>query len=228
MASVESAQQLYEATVPRHIRYAGDPAVRDFVKNRDFSHKQSFANRPDLAKATNNTVLEKRSLNRARGARNMTKAEVKAAQSAQRLRGITIGAKTVFRNGLRGGYIAAALEGMVSVPENLLHWKRGRKSGAQAATDAAKNTATSAGVGAIAAGALTFVSLGAIATPIAAVGALWWTGGAIHRIHHAAKHDLPLDQFRVFFCKDKDCRIEYAETLVDASRGQGSLELEDR
>lgn len=211
------ARRLYEGRVPKHLRNAGDPAVSDFVMGQDFSHKVSVAKRPDLAKAPHNTVLEDSSLNRARGAKNMTRSEVKAAQTAQRLRGITIGARAALKNGLRGGYVAGAMEALISVPENVLHWKRGRKTGNQAVKDAAKSAATTAGIGVVAADGLTFVSLGPLAAPLAAGGTLWWVSGSVHRIYKAAQQDLPLDGFRVFFCKDRDCRLQYAQAVVDAS-----------
>ncbi len=107
-----------------------------------------------------------------------------------------------------------------------MHWKRGRKSARQAVGDSAKSTATSASVGAITAGVLAVVPLGPLAVPVAVGGTMLWAGNSIVRLASAAKHDLMLDELRVFFCKDKDCRLEYAQAMVDASQLQNSLEEE--
>ena len=97
--------------------------------------------------------------------------------------------------------IAAAAEAFVAVPENMLHYNRGRKSGEQAAKDTAKSTAFAAGVGFATAGvakgaALAGIglSLGPFGTPLMIAGGLVFVGSAINRIANAAERDLPLDR----------------------------------
>ena len=155
------AQRLYEKEVPKAIRNMGEDAVRDFLKGKHFSHVRSVANVPGRARAPSNIVLEDAGKNLARGSRNMTSAGRAAAKSAGRASAIKTGAKAAVKGGVKAGIIAAAAEAVVSAPENILHWKRGRKSGEQAAKDTAKSTATAAGVGvATAAGAKAAAAVG--------------------------------------------------------------------
>ena len=46
-------------------------------------------------------------------------------------------------------------------------------------------------------------------------------GGAIYRIYKAAKHDLPLDEYHVYFCKKSNCRKKYARQATRAAMGRG-------
>ena len=76
------ARRIYGNCVPPIIRYMGEDAVRNYLKENHFSHKRSVANAPQRAKAPSNIVLENVRKNLARGRRNMTAAEVEAAKSA--------------------------------------------------------------------------------------------------------------------------------------------------
>ncbi len=102
MRSPKIAQRHYHRTIPRFIRNMGEDAVLMYRKGLDVSHIKSVHNRPDLAKAPHNAILEESSLNHARGARNMSSSELKAAKSVLRLRKLSVRAKTAFRSGLRG------------------------------------------------------------------------------------------------------------------------------
>ena len=220
------AQRLYEKEVPKAIRNMGEDAVKDFLKGKHFSHVRSVANVPGRARAPSNIVLEDAGKNLARGSRNMTSAGRAAAKSAGRASAIKTGAKAAVKGGAKAGIIAAATEAVVSAPENILHWKRGRKSGGQAAKDTAKSTATAAGIGvATAAGAKAAaavgigVSLGSFGAPLAVAGAGLFVGTAAYRIVKAAEHDLPLAEYHVFFCKEERCKTRFAQKVTDAARG---------
>ena len=126
------AQRLYEREVPEAIRSMGEPAVKDFLKGKHFSHIKSVANAPGRAKAPSNIILEDAGTNLSRGSRNMTSAGRTAARTAGRASAIRAGIKTAVKGGAKAGLIAAATEATVSVPENILHYRRGRKSGEQA------------------------------------------------------------------------------------------------
>ena len=218
------AQRLYEREVPEAIRNMGEPAVKEFLKRKHFSHIKSVANTPVSAKAPSNVVLEDAGTNLSRGSRNMTSAGREAAKSASRASAIRTGTKTAIKGGAKAGLIAAATEAAVSIPENILHYRRGRKSGEQAAKDMAKSTVTAAGVGVATAGvakgaamAGIGLSLGPFGTPLMIGGVTLFAGSAIYRISKAAKRDLPLDEYRIFFCKNSRCKTSFARDVTMAA-----------
>ena len=195
------AQRIYEREVPRIIRNLGEPAVRAYLKGRHFSHRISVRNAPASAKAPSNVVLEIGSANLARGSRNMSSAGVAAAKKGQRISAIKVAGNSVVRGSVKAGAFAAATEAAVSIPENLLHFKRGRKTGGQAVKDTTKSAAGAAAIGVAIAGAAKVaamagvgLSLGTLGTPVMIAGGLVFAGTAIRRVHKAAKHDLPLDE----------------------------------
>ena len=219
------AQRFYEESILKAVRNVGDRAVREFLNGKHASHIKSVSNAPGMAKQPSNIVWENARKNATRGGRNMTAAEVSAARTANRVSAIRTGAKSAIKGGAKAGAVAAAVEAAVSVPENVLHWKRGRKSGEEATKDAAKNVATAGGVGVatfgvakIAAMAGVGLSLGPLGTPVAvvSVGLLVW-GGA-YRIYKASKHDISLDEYRIYFCKDRDCKTKFARRLTSDAR----------
>ena len=215
------ARRLYENSVPSAIRNQGEAAVLNFLKGKQFSHIKSVANAPNIAKAPSNVVLEEASKNIARGSRNMTAAEVAATKTSGRI----AAAGSVARGAAKGGAIAAAIEAPVTGLENFFHWKRGRKSRSQATKDAAKDVAVAgvAGAGAtvVAAGvakgaALVGVglSLGPLGIPVAIGGGALLAGVAVRRVVKAAKRDLPLDEYQMFFCKGKRCKTRFARDVT--------------
>ena len=218
------AQRLYEREVPEAIRSMGEPAVKDFLKGKHFSHIKSVANTPGRAKAPSNIVLEDAGTNLSRGSRNMTSAGREAARSAGRGSAIRTWTKTAIKGGVKAGLIAAATEAAVSIPENILHYRRGRKSGEQAAKDMAKSTVTVAGIGVATAGvakgaaiAGIGLSLGPFGTPLMIGGGAVLAGSAIYRIAKAAKRDFPLDEYRIFFCKNLRCKTSFARDVTKAA-----------
>ena len=225
------AQRLYEREVPEAVRSMGEPAVKDFLRGKHFSHIKSVANAPGRAKAPSNIILEDAGTNLSRGSRNMTSAGREAAKSAGRASAIRTGTKAAIKGGAKAGLIAAAAEAAVSLPENILHYRRGRKSRGQATQDIAKSTATAAGVGVAAAGvakgaamAGIGLSLGPFGTPLMIGGGVLLAGSAAYRIAKAAKRDLPLDEYRLFFCKNLRCKNSFARDVTNAAlKSMGSL-----
>ena len=210
--------------MPKPIRNLGEPAVGRFLRGKSFSHVESVANAPGKAKAPGNIVLEGVQANHARGSLNMTVAELTAARAANRVSAFKALSAATTRGGVKAGAISAAFEAVVAAPENFLHYKRGRKSGKQAAKDAAKRAASASAVGVATAGAahaaaMTGVglSLGPLGAPIAVAGGAVFVVGAVYRIKKAAERDLPLDEYRVFFCKDTACKEAYALSVAGAA-----------
>ena len=212
------AERFYKSSIPSHVRNAGDPGVRDFTSGQDASHIKSVYNSPSQAKDSGNILWESAPKNRARGSRNMSKREVGAAKLQSGLRGAKIGGKAALRRGIRGGVIAGAIELPIAAAENFLHWKRDRKSGKQAIKDTASKTGVTAGVSGLVC-LTTFllpISLGPLAAPVAILGGTVWAGNSIYRVAKAAKLDIPLDEYRVFFCGERACRSEFAHTVTNS------------
>ena len=214
------AQRFYERSVPQPIRNAGERAVLDFIKGRDASHIRSVRNSPHLAKAPSNTTWEAVSKNRARGGNNMTIADQKVVRSANLSSAVNAGMKAVLKGAARGGVVAAAMEAPVAGLENLFHWRLGRKTGKQATRDTAKSTAVAAGFGAAAGAVVVFLPLAPAATPVVAGGLILWAGTGAHRVIKAANPDLPLAEFRVFFCKNRSCPTGFARTVSTTQAGR--------
>ena len=226
--SPKMAQRVYEREVPRIIRNLGEPAVRAYLKGKHFSHRISVRNAPASAKAPSNVVLETASANLTRGSRNMSSTALATAKKGQRISAIKVAGKSVVSSSAKAGAFAAATEAAVSIPENFLHFRRGRKTGGQAVKDSTKSAAGAAaigvatvGVGKVAAMAGIGLSLGPLGTPVMIAGGLVFAGTAIRRVHKAAKFDLPLDELRIFICKEESCRRAFARKMA-APLEQGS------
>ena len=212
------AQRLYEQSIPKSVRNAGDGAVREFLKGKDASHIRSVSNAPGQAKQPSNIVWENARANRARLGRNMTTTEVAAAKSANRASAFTSVAKSAAGRAARGGIFAAVTEAPIAGVENYLHWKRGRKSGRQATKDAAKSAGVAGGMGAAGAAILGGVPLGPLGIPLMVGGITLFAAGGVARIVKAAKHDLPLDEYRIFFCKYGRCKTNFAREITKTAR----------
>jgi len=219
--SPKMAQRVYGREVPRIIRNMGEPAVQVYLKGKHFSHRISVRNAPASAKAPSNVVLENGSANLARGSRNMSSAALTAAKKGQRFTAMKVAGKSVVSSSAKAGAFAAATEAAISVPENILHFRRGRKTGGQAVKDTTKSTASAAAIGVATAGAAKVaamagvgLSLGVLGTPVMIAGGLVFAGTAIRRVHKAAKHDLPLDELRIFICTEESCRRAFARKMA--------------
>lgn len=219
------AQRLYEKAVPPSIQRTGESAVRDFINGKHFSHVKSVANSPSRARAPSNVILEDAGKNLARGSQNMTSAEREAARLAARASTIKTGARAAAIGAAKAGLVAAVAEAAVSIPENVLHYRRGRKSRRRATKEAATSTATAGVIGiAIAAGAKTsamaWVALpGPFGAPLLIGGGALALGSAVLRIAKAARSDL--DEYRIFFCNHERCMSRFARHVAMAARDIG-------
>ncbi len=224
------ARRFYETSVPEAIRNQGERAVLRFLQGKHASHIRPVSRMPTWAKRPSNVIWENAKRNLSRGNRSMTPRELAAAKSASR--GSVIGATA--RGVAKGGLIAAATEAPVAAMENLLHWKRGRKTRQRAAKDTAVSTAGAAAVGAgataaaaVAAKGATMVgiapTLGPAGAPLAVAGVGLMVGTAAYRLYKAAKRDLPLDEYHVYFCKSTNCRKKYARQVTKATQGRSSF-----
>ena len=225
--SAVTAQQFYETSIPGAIRRQGESTVLHFTGAKQASHKRSVSKMPSLAKSPSNIVWEDAKKNISRGSRNMTTAELAAINKSANRASVLATAK----GAAKGGLIAAAIEAPVAGLENFFHWKHGRKSSERAAIDAAQSAAGAGAVGVsvtvAAAGvakgaALVGVSptLGPAGIPLAVAGLGLMVGTTAYRVVKAAKRDLPLDEYHLFFCKDTDCKTRFAQVRTDAALGR--------
>ena len=192
--SPRMGQRVYERIIPPDIRWMGEPAIEEYIEGKDFSHIKSVTNCPGEAKYPSSVVLESASKNRSRGSRNMTSAELAAAKSANQASANKIRVETI----LEGVKKVAAIEAIVAGLENILHWKRGRKSGEQAVMDAGKSTVSAAFIGFVTMAVLQGLvmacpSLGRafvrVRTPLNVIGVGLILIGAAARLIKATQHD---------------------------------------
>ena len=212
------AQRLYES-IPKGVRNLGENGVKDFMHGKHASHIKSVVNAPNKAKWPGNVTWESSSKNAARGSRNMTASEIADARSAARASAINVGLKSTLRSAARGAVIAAVIEAPISGLENFLHWRRGRRTGGQAVKDSAKSTGRAATIGAGVFGvakvaSIAGLSLGPFGAPLAITGAGLFIATTIRRIFKAAKHDIPLDECIIYFCKGLSCKTRFAYGLT--------------
>ena len=188
--SPRMGQRVYERLIPEDIRNMGAQAIRKYMDGKDFSHIKPVAKCPWKAKEPSIVVLEAASKNRSRGSRNMTSAEWVAAESANQASAFKIRVETILKGVKKG----AAREAIVAGLENILHWKRGRKSGEQAVMDAVKSTVSAALIGFVTMAVLQGLvmacpSLVRARTPLIVGGGVLIFMSAAVRLIKAAQHD---------------------------------------
>lgn len=193
-----------------------EKTIREFLKRHDVSHKISVSNDPARAGDPGNVIFEKASVNRARGSRNMTPDDLKAARFDNLKTGVVYGVRNIAGAAARGALLGALLELPVTCVENALHVKNNRKSLKAGAIDAAKDIGKGAWAGGTAAGlSLLGVTLGPVAMPLAIIGGVAFAWSAKERIWQALDEDTRerlmesgsvLFLASVFRCKDgRDC-----------------------
>ena len=163
--------------------------IVEFIK-REVSHIKSIKNNPAKAGDVNNIVFEIARKNRARGSRNMSRAEFQSARLNNTITGIKCGFKTAVGTAAKGALFGALLELPITVVENTLHVKNNRKSVGDARIDVAKDIGISAGfAGVTAAGftglSLLGVTLGPAVIPLTIVGGAVYIWSAADRIWRA-------------------------------------------
>ena len=62
------------------------------------------------------------------------------------------------------------------------------------------------------------LSLVPLSGPLMVVAGVGAVGAVAFRIARAATHDLPVDEYRIFFCENKPCAVRFAEELTAAAR----------
>ncbi len=215
--SVAEAQNFYHDSVPYSVRNLGEDAVGRFLDGKDASHIQSAHNAPHLVASNDNVIWENASLNRARGAENMTGVEQLQAYAGNAFDTAQLVFRGCIESAAMTGLYAGLLEAPVATIENYIHYQKGRKTGEQAIIDAAKSIAMRAGTAAVVGFALTgaVALLGAgpllvtVAPILIPVGFALYGISALKRIMNALADGLPLHQVGTYFCSPR-CHIKFA------------------
>ena len=181
--------KLYNKRIPAGVKLAKEDIVK-FIKDHDVSHIKSMKNNPAKAGDVDNVVFELSSKNRARGSRNMSRAEVQSARFNNTITGIKCGLKTTVSTAAKGALFGALLELPITCIENAFHIRNNRKSVKEACIDATKDIGITAGVAGTTAAAFTGLSLlgvtlGPAAIPLVIVGGAVYTWSATDRIWKA-------------------------------------------
>ncbi|MGM3305057.1 hypothetical protein ACSQ6I_03570 [Anabaena sp. WFMT] len=117
MRDIQEAAKVFE-TIPAQIRAQGSEAIREFCKDKDWSHIQAHVNGGG-SEATNG-IFEHFRINRARGGVDMTPEELAVAQQVLADAAFKAAVAEVVGAVLKGAVAAAAIELVFSILENSL------------------------------------------------------------------------------------------------------------
>ncbi len=196
--TVSAAESFYESSLPEVIKNFGKDAVVDFSDGKHASHIKSVYNDPSLAMKDSNIVWEAAKENLARGSSNMTGAELAKANVANLVDAAGIVAVEALETAAVAACVGMALEGVVSLGENLIYVYAGERTTKEAALDMAKNMAKKGALSAVS-GAVISVAIACGAGPvlssmapvIVTVGGTIYVIGAVNRIAGAYKKTQP-------------------------------------
>ena len=118
---VHLASSFYESSIPFPIRNLGEDAVLAFIDGKHASHIKAVSNMPGRMMDNANIVWEAARDNLARGGADMTPLELAKANTLNALRATGIVATEALQTAAVAGCIGMALEGVVSVTENLIY-----------------------------------------------------------------------------------------------------------
>ena len=186
-------RQFYADSVHSFIRYFGKVEdLRKFIEGKVGSHIRSVAEHPEQVKARGNVLWELEKANTLRGSRSATRLEVIGIKAKNAADATRIVGKAMASRVTRGAAWAVLYEAPISTLENVIHYRKGRKSRGEAAKSVVKDTAKAGAVGA-AAGAVMIVVVGVgggivlapIAMPLAVVGTGIYAVSSGFRIKHA-------------------------------------------
>ena len=118
---VDAAGAFYESSIPFTVRNLGEDAVLAFVDGKHAGHIEAVANAPGRMADAANIVWERARDNLARGAADMTPLELAKANALNALHATGIVMTEALQTAAVAGCIGMALEGVVSVTENLIY-----------------------------------------------------------------------------------------------------------
>ena len=152
-----SEAHLVWKTIPESLRAVGPEAVAKHLEGFDWSHISPFSS--GGSNEASNGIFESAGLNRSRGARPMTPAEVRAAQHALHGEAFSAALSATASRMFAGAVVAAAAGCVLAVLEHGLEWRRGEIDRAELLKRVAKASGKSAGSGAAVSGLMVAVAL---------------------------------------------------------------------
>ena len=190
--TIPAAESFYESSVPQVIQNFGKDAVVEFLVGKDASHIQSVSSHPSLAMKDGNIVWEAAKDNLGRGSADMTGAELARANALNIIDATGIVAGQTLQIAAEAGCVGMALEGVVSLGENLIYVYAGERSVREAAIDVSKNMVKkgmlSAVSGVVVSVAIAFgagPALSTMAPVMVTIGGTVYLLSAVHRIAKA-------------------------------------------
>lgn len=183
------AESFYESSIPQVVRNFGKDAVVEFLDGKHASHIKSVRNHPELAIDNSNIVWEVARDNIARGSRDMTGFELAKANAANIIDAAGIVAGQTLQIAAKAGCIGMALEGVVSLGENLIYVYAGERTAKEAVLDVSQNMVQkgvlSAVSGVVVSVAIAFgagPALASMSPVLVTIGGTVYLLGAVNRI----------------------------------------------
>lgn len=228
--TLTEAETFYRDSIPYPVRNLGEDAIRRFTHGKEASHVVSAHNAPELVDRPGNLVWEDAALNRSRGAADMTGWEEFRAHGTNAFDATGIVFRDCFDAASATTLFAGLLEAPVSIAENVIHYRKGRKTGEATVKDAATAIAKRAAVGTVGfavTGAVALAGAGPLIVTIAPVllpvGIALYGYTGLKRILSALDDDLsaldndlsildddlPLNRVGTYFCSLR-CHTRFA------------------
>ena len=210
-------QTIYQDTIPYPIRNLGvDP--RRYTGGKDLSHRVSVSNAPEFARDPGNIAgWENSSLNRARGGETMTGMEEFRLHATNAFHASGIVLSECLQAAATTALLSALLEAPVSIVENAIHYRKGRKTGEEAIKEAATAIRDRAAAGAVVGfavrAAIALTGAGPLVVTISpvlmTVGMTLYAHTSLKRILGALDDGLPLSRVGTYFCSLR-CHTTFA------------------
>ncbi len=187
--TMPAAESFYDSSLPGVIKNFGKDAVVEFLDGKHASHIKSVKIHPELAMENSNIVWEAAKYNLRRGHAEMTGLELARANALNIIDAAGIVAGRTLQIAAKAGCVGMALEGVVSLGENMIYVYAGERSVKEAAVDMSKNMAKK-GVLAAVSGVVVSVAiafgagpaLSAMAPVMVTIGGTVFLIGAVNRI----------------------------------------------
>jgi hypothetical protein len=176
MREVQEAAKVFES-IPAQIRAQGPEAIRNFCKDKDWSHIQAHVNGGPSEAA--NGIFEYFWVNRARGGADMTAAELAVAKQVLADAAFKAAVAEIVGAAMKGAIAAAVIELIFSILENSLLCVEGKITQSELVEQVATATAKAGIAGGVITGILLTLCmifppiaalLGAAAMPLAVAG----------------------------------------------------------
>ena len=187
--TVPVAEGFYESSVFQVIRNFGEEVVVEFLDGKHASHIKSVRNHPELAIENGNIVWEAAWKNLSRGSTDMTGVELAKANAANIIDAAGIVTGQTLQIAAKAGCIGMALEGVVSLGENMIYVYAGERTAKEVVIDVSKNMAQKGGLsavcGLVVSVAIAFgagPALASMAPVLVTIGGTVYLLGAAHRI----------------------------------------------